>query len=192
MAAFFYTYNLFFFFAKRLFSEIQTFLYDCISKKLIMFNMTEKKYFKTILFVIGFLFLVTCFSLIFCIVKASSVDEAAKTSHVMSIVYLLFHLIIESAVFYYSFKAMTSGSTLIKVVMYSKDDIVNKKSKRNALIILIVSLIIALYFLVLLFPINIFLSFFSLALRYAIFNFFTLLATLSAFFYFYKKQPEDK
>jgi hypothetical protein len=154
--------------------------------------MTDKKYFKIILFAIGFLFAITVFSVIFCIVRAGTVEDTQHTSHIMSIGYLIFHMVMEAIIFYYAFKAMVNGSNLINAVMYVKDDIVNKKSKRNSLILFIVSAVAATYLLIVIFPVNIFLSFFSLGLKFALFNFFLLLGTVSLFFFCYKKEVETK
>ena len=151
--------------------------------------MTDKKYFKKMLFSIGGLFVITCFSVIFCIVNSNTVEEVQTTSHIMAIVYLVFQLLMEAVIFYYAFKAMTNESSLIKAVMYVKDGVINEKSKRNALIIFVVSSAISILFLVTLLPID-FLSFFSLGLRFALFNCALLLACVSLFFLCYRKNSE--
>ena len=151
--------------------------------------MTDKKYFKIMLFSIAGLFAITVFSIIFSIVNSNVVEEAQKTSHIMSIVYLVFQIAMEAVVFYYAFRAMIKGSTLIKPVMYVKDGIVNSKSKRNALITFIVSCNIAIFFLITLFPIEV-LSFFSLGLRFALLNCGLLLAVVSLFFFCYARKSE--
>ena len=154
--------------------------------------MTDKKYFKIVLFTVCLLFLTTSFSVVYCIVKASSVPETQNSSHIMSIVYLIFHLLMEAVAFYYSFKAMVNASSLMKAAMYVKDGQVNKKSRRNALIIMIISSLLAIYFFLTILPIDIFLSFFALGLRFALLNFFILVAVLSIFFFCYKNVPEEK
>ena len=140
-----------------------------------MFNMTDKKYFKIMLFSIAGLFALTVFSAIYCVIKTSSVEEIQRTSHIMSIVYLMFQLVMEGVAFYYAFRAMVKGSTLIKPIMYAKDNVVNPKSKRNALITL--------------FPIEV-LSFFSLGLRFALLNCGLLIAVVSLFFFCYARKKE--
>ena len=154
-----------------------------------MFNMTDKKYFKIMLFSIAGLFVLTVFSVIYCVIKTSSVEEIQRTSHIMSIVYLMLQLVMEGAAFYYAFRAMVKGSTFIKPIMYAKDNVVNPKSKRNALIILIVSFAIAIFFLITLFPIEA-LSFFSLGLRFALLNCGLLIAVVSLFFFCYTRKKE--
>ena len=154
-----------------------------------MFNMTDKKYFKIMLFSIAGLFALTVFSAIYCVIKTSSVEEIQRTSHIMSIVYLMFQLVMEGVAFYYAFRAMVKGSTLIKPIMYAKDNVVNPKSKRNALITLIVSFAIAIFFLITLFPIEV-LSFFSLGLRFALLNCGLLIAVVSLFFFCYARKKE--
>lgn len=154
-----------------------------------MFNMTDKKYFKIMLFSIAGLFALTVFSVIFCIINSSSVDDAQKTSHIMSMVYLVFQLIMEAIAFYYAFRAMVNGSTFIKPIMYAKDGVVNPKSKRNALITFVVSCDIAIFFLITLFPIEV-LSFFSLGLRFALFNCGLLIAVVALFFFCYVRKTE--
>lgn len=151
--------------------------------------MTDKKYFKKLLFSIGGLFVITCFSIIFCIINSNVVEEAQTTSHVMSVVYLVFQLLMEAIVFYYAFKAMVNGSSLIKAVMYVKDGVINQKSKRNALIIYVISSMISIFFLITLMPIN-FLSFFSLGLRFALLNCALLIAVVSLFFLCYRRNSE--
>lgn len=154
-----------------------------------MFNMTDKKYFKTMLFSIAGLFALTVFSVIFCVIKTGGVEEVQKTSHIMSIVYLVFQLVMEAVAFYYAFRAMVKGSSLIRPVMYVKDDIVNRKSKRNAFITFVISCNIAIFFLITLFPIEV-LSFFSLGLRFALLNCGLLIAVVSLFFFCYARKPE--
>ena len=154
-----------------------------------MFNMTDKKYFKIMLFNIAGLFVLTVFSVIYCVIKTSSVEEIQRTSHIMSIVYLMLQLVMEGAAFYYAFRAMVKGSTLIKPIMYAKDNVVNPKSKRNALITFIVSCDIAIFFLITLFPIEV-LSFFSLGLRFALLNCGLLIAVVSLFFFCYVRKRE--
>ena len=157
-----------------------------------MLNMTDKKYFKSMLFVVGLLFILTSFSIICCIVKSSTVSDAQNSSHIMSIVYMVLQLVMEAVVFYYAFKAMVNGSSLIKTVMYVKEDVINTKSKRNALIVFTISSALAAYMCVTLLPINIFLSFFALGLRFALANFFMLLAVVSIYFFCYVRKPEEK
>lgn len=150
--------------------------------------MNDKKYFRIVSFAIAVAFAFTCFSIIFCITNSSSVEEAQNSSHVMSIVYMIFHLFIEAVVFYYSFKAMVNGSSLIKNVMYVQDNVPNKKCKRNALIMFIVFSILFVYMGLIIFPINIFLSFFALGLKFALANFSLLVAIISLSFYLYPKE----
>lgn len=152
-----------------------------------MLNMTDKKYFKKMLFSIGGLFVITCFSIIYCIINASTVEDVQTTSHIMSIVYLFFQLIMEAIVFYYAFKAMVKESSLIKAVMYEKEGVINEKSKRNSLITYVISSAIAVFFLITLMPIN-FLSFFSLGLRFALLNCALLIAVVSLFFLCYRRK----
>lgn len=153
--------------------------------------MTDKKYFKKMLFSIGGLFAITCFSIIFCIVNSNTVEEAQTTSHIMSIVYLAFQLLMEAIVFYYAFKAMVKESSLIKAVMYVKDGVINNKSKRNALITYVVSSTIVVFFFITLMPIG-FLTFFSLGLRFALLNCALLIAVVSLFFFCYRRNSEVK
>ena len=153
--------------------------------------MTEKKYFKTMLFSIAILFAITCFSLIFCIVNKEMVEENQNTSHILSIVYMIFHLAMEGIVFYYAFKAMVNGSSLMKVVMYIKDDVVNKKSRRNALIVFVVFIVLAIYFLLTII-FDIFLSFFALGLRFALMNFSILVGVIALYFFCYRRKIEEK
>lgn len=156
-----------------------------------MIDMNDKKYFKSMLISVGALFVLTCFSIIYCILGAKNVPDEQNTSHVMSIVYMIFQLIMEAIVFYYAFKAMVNGSSLIKTVMYAKDDVPNKKCKRNALIILIISAIIAVYMGIIIFPVNIFLTFFVLGLKFALLNCFGLVAIVAVYFYCYPKSIEE-
>lgn len=153
-----------------------------------MIKMVEKKYFKKMLFIVGFAFAATCFSIIFCVIKANTVNESQSSSHVMSIVFMFLQLIMEAIVFYYSFKAMVNGSSLIKNVMLIEDGTPNVKCKRNALIFGIVSLILSIYMILVLIIPNIFLSFFALGLKFALANFLALVAIIAFYFYFYPKE----
>lgn len=153
--------------------------------------MEAKKYFKLMLVSIGALFFFTCFSIIYCIINSSSVAESQNSSHIMSVVYMIFHLLMEAIVFYYAFKAMVNGSSFIKMVMFEKDSIRNIKSRRNSLIFMLVSSIISIYLVIIIFPIDIFLSFFVIGLKFALLNFFLLVATIATFFYFFPKPKEN-
>ncbi len=154
--------------------------------------MTDKKYFRGMLIGIGCLFLITCFSIIFCLLKTDTVDASQTSSHIMSIVYMFFQLIMESIVFYYSFKAMINGSSLLKNAMYVKEGVVNKKSKRNALIVFVVGFDLAIYFLLTILPLDIFLSFFALGLKFALLNFFLLLGIVGLYFFCYPRNKEEE
>lgn len=156
-----------------------------------MLWMNDKKYFRGMLFSIGGLFAVTCFSIIYCILNSTSIQDDQTTSHVMSIVYMILQLGMEGLVFYYVFKAMVNGSSLIKIVMYSNDEFPNPKSKRNSLIFFIVSTIISIYMIVIIFPLDIFLSFFVLGLKFALLNFFSLVAIISIYFFCYKAERKE-
>ena len=151
--------------------------------------MTDKKYFKIMLFSIAGLFALTVFSVIYCIINTSGVEDVQKTSHIMSMVYLMFQLVMEAVAFYYAFRAMVKGSTFIKPIMYAKDNVVNPKSKRNALITFVVSCGITIFFLITLFPIEV-LSFFSLGLRFALLNCGLFIAVVSLFFFCYARKTE--
>ena len=137
------------------------------------------------------LFALTCFSIIYCILNASSVNGDQTSSHIMSIVYLIFHMVIEGVIFYYSFKAMAKESTLIKPIMLNNDGTPNKKCCRNALIIFGISFCIFAYMCVIVFPVDIFLSFFALGLKFALLNFFALIAMLAIFFFLFTKVKEE-
>ena len=153
--------------------------------------MTEKKYFKSMLFAVAILFVITCFSLIFCIVNKDMVEPSQNSSHILSIVYMVFQLGMEGIVFYYAFKAMVNGSSLMKVAMYIKDDVVNKKSRRNALIIFIVFIDLAIYFLLTII-FDIFLSFFALGLRFALMNCCALIGIIALYFFCYRRNVEEQ
>lgn len=153
--------------------------------------MKEKKFFRNMLICDGLLFALTCFSVIFCILNSSFVNDTQSSSHIMSIVYLVFHLVIEGVVFYYAFRGMVKGSTFIKPIMMNDNGTPNMKCCKNALIFFSISMCIFAYMCVIVFPVDIFLSFFALGLKFALLNFFALVAMVSIFFFCYTKIEEE-
>ena len=152
--------------------------------------MNEKRFFKIVLTIIAILFFFTCFSIIFCLLNSSTVNETQSSSHIMSIVYMFLHLLIEAAAFYYSFKALVNGSALFKAIMYDMNGNINKSGKIKALVTVCISSIISIYLVFTLFFDNLFLGFFALGLKFALLNFFILLSAIAVFFYTYKAEEK--
>lgn len=152
--------------------------------------MSNKRFFKIMLIVIGTLFFFTCFSIIFCLLNSSMISDTQSSSHIMSIVYMFLQLIIEAVSFYYSFKAMVNGSMLLKTVMYDANGNLNKKSKRNSLIVLCIFGTLSVYLSLIIFFENLFLGFFALGLKFALLNFSILMSALAVFFFAYRTEEK--
>ncbi len=85
---------------------------------------------------------------------------------------------------------MVKGSSLLKVVMYNDNGEPNKKSRRNSIIVICISSVIAIYSAIIVFFNDIFLGFFALGLKFALLNFFALLAVLGTFFLTYRLEEK--
>lgn len=146
----------------------------------------KSKYFLGLLILIIGLFVITAASVIYCILNGSSVAEEQTTEHIMAMVYMFLHLAVVAIFSFFAFKAYYIKSVLVSVFMTSEDGSKNIKARNRAIVLASIFGVLAIYFLILCFGADIFLSFFSLGLKFALMNFFLSIASISLYLVFYK------
>ena len=153
----------------------------------------RRLYFLGLLLILGVIFFVACFSIIYAVLNKDLVEEKQNIEHTLGFVYLFIHLIIVAVLFYLSFKAYLNGSAFIKVIMTNEREELNKKAIIRCAIIGGIFLIIGVYFVVLLCGVNSFLSFFALGVKLALANACLTVAVIASYLCFYRpKKVEEK
>ena len=146
----------------------------------------KSPYFFNLLIFYGIAFLITGFSLIYCVLNGSNIPEDQHIEHSLGFIYLILHFIIIAFFFFFTFKAYIGKSSLIQIIMTNEDGSKNKKSYRNAIIFTSIFGVILLYFLLLICGVKMPLIFFSLGLKFAILNLSLLISGTALFLVFYK------
>ena len=147
-----------------------------------------KKFFLSFLFVLGGLFLLAGFSLV-----RVFVFEFEKTSeNIISIVYLFLHLIVLAFAFYYAFRAYIYKPSLMNTVMIDEHGFVIKKSRRVAIIIATISLVLVAFSLAMIFGLNKVISFISPGTIYAFLNSGASVGITCVYFTIYPKVHKDE
>ncbi len=106
----------------------------------------RNKYFLYLSFVFIGLFVFSCFSIIYSVLKYNAVPESERAGNVLSMVALFLHLLIVAVGYYYSLKAYLYKSSLVAVVMVDDRGNKNPKAYRNALIVGCVFGVLGLFF----------------------------------------------
>lgn len=148
--------------------------------------MKKSKFFLGLTIALGLLFVLDCFSIIFCVKNGGSVDSSQKVEHILGFVYLFIHMLILVVVFYFSLKAYLQKSQLISIVMTNEDGTKNKKAMIRAIVFGSLAAIVGVYFALVTFGLNIPLSFFSLGLKTALMNVGISVCTVCVFLAAYK------
>ena len=132
---------------------------------------------------IGALFLIAGYS----IISVFIVNFNADSDTIVPVIYLFLHLIVLAFAFYYVFRAYVSKPVLMSVFMIDEYGNVIKKSKKVAMVLFILGLLLVGFNLAMLFGLNKIITIFSLGLQYAVLNTALTVGTGSIFFYIYPK-----
>ena len=140
-----------------------------------------KKYNLAFLCAIGILFVVASFS----IISVFVFNFDSSTENVISTIYLFLYLIALTFIFYNSFRSYLTKSQVMSVMMIDEHGFVIKKSKRNSLILAIVSFVFFVFSLALACGLNKIITIFSKGVIYAVLNTSLAILVISLFFHFY-------
>lgn len=147
---------------------------------------TKRAYFRNLTIGLSALFVLTCASIIYSVLNASSVSENQYTGHTLGFAYLFLHLILLAIMIYLSLKAFLKGSQFIEIIMSTEQGEKNKKAVVRAIIFAIIFGLIGMYFILISLGVNIFLNFFPLGIKLAIANLSIFITTISLFLVFYQ------
>ena len=148
------------------------------------------KYFLYFAILIASLFAFGIFSVLYCVLNSSAIPEAKKIEHTMSFVYLIIHLCVLGAVFYFTLKAYFLKPMIVSVIMTYDKGGKNPKSYRNSMIFAVIFGLAGIYFALNAFNALTIMKFFSLGLNITLTNVFISVSLVALYLFFYK--PVEK
>ena len=151
---------------------------------------TKSKYFLGLIILTITLFVFCCFSIIFNVLKLSSLPEEKRTENFMAFAYLFVHLIIVSAMIIFAVRSYAIKDQILSVFMTLENGQKNPKAYRNCLVFSIIFGILGIFFFLNSFGILHVMKFFSLGLNLALTNVGFTVSAVTLYMYFYK--PEVK
>ena len=151
---------------------------------------TKSKYFLGLIILTIALFVFCCFSIIFDVIKLSTLPEEKRTENFMAFAYLFIHLIIVSAMIVFAVRSYAIKDQILSVFMTLENGQKNPKSYRNSLIFSIIFGIFGIFFFLNSFGILHVMKFFSLGLNLALTNVGFTVSAVTLYMYFYK--PDEK
>ena len=151
---------------------------------------TKSKYFLGLIILTITLFIFCCFSIIFNVLKLSSLPEEKRTENFMAFAYLFIHLIIVSAMIIFAVRSYAIKDQILSVFMTLENGQKNPKAYRNCLVFSIIFGILGVFFFLNSFGILHVMKFFSLGLNLALTNVGFTVFAVTLYMYFYK--PEVK
>ena len=151
---------------------------------------TKSKYFLGLIILTITLFVFCCFSIIFNVLKLSSLPEEKRTENFMAFAYLFIHLIIISAMIIFAVRSYAIKDQILSVFMTLENGQKNPKAYRNCLVFSIIFGILGVFFFLNSFGILHVMKFFSLGLNLALTNVGFTVSVVTLYMYFYK--PEVK
>ena len=151
---------------------------------------TKSKYFLGLIILTITLFVFCCFSIIFNVLKLSSLPEEKRTENFMAFAYLFVHLIIVSAMIIFAVRSYAIKDQILSVFMTLENGQKNPKAYRNCLVFSIIFGILGVFFFLNSFGILHVMKFFSLGLNLALTNVGFTVFAVTLYMYFYK--PEVK
>ena len=151
---------------------------------------TKSKYFLGLIILTITLFVFCCFSIIFNVLKLSSLPEEKRTENFMAFAYLFIHLIIVSAMIIFAVRSYAIKDQILSVFMTLENGQKNPKAYRNCLVFSIIFGILGIFFFLNSFGILHVMKFFSLGLNLALTNVGFTVFAVTLYMYFYK--PEVK
>ena len=152
---------------------------------------TKSKYFLGLIILTIALFVFCCFSIIFDVIKLSTLPEEKRTENFMAFAYLFIHLIIVSAMIVFAVRSYAIKDQILSVFMTLENGQKNPKSYRNSLIFSIIFGILGIFFFLNSFGILHVMKFFSLGLNLALTNVGFTVSVMTLYMYFYKPQPKN-
>jgi len=126
----------------------------------------EKKLFLSLATCLALLFILTVVSIVFVFV----IDFQNTSENIMATVYLFIHSLIVAVAFYYAVKAYLQKSQLMAIFMIDESGKPIKKSRIVCIVFTALSFIVAIYFTLLVFGVNIPLQNFANGLKHTLMN----------------------
>ena len=151
---------------------------------------TKNKYFLGLIIITIFLFLFCCFTIIFNVIKMPSIPEGKRAESFMAFIYLFIHLIIVSALIFFSLKSYLVKDQILSVFMTLENGRKNPNAYRNCMVFSVIFGILGIFFFLNSFGILHVMKFFSLGLNLALTNVGFTVSSVTLYMYFYK--PEEK
>ncbi len=153
---------------------------------------TKNKYFLGLIILSVALFLFCCFTIIFDVLKLSTLPEEKRTENFMAFAYLFIHLIIVSAVIIFAVRSYAIKDQILSVFMTLENGQKNFKAYRNSLIFSIIFGILGIFFFLNSFGIIHVMKFFSLGLNLALTNVGFSVSAITLYMYFYKPTLKEE
>ena len=152
---------------------------------------TKSKYFLGLIILTIALFVFCCFSIIFNVLKLSSLPDEKRTENFMAFAYLFIHLIIVSAMIIFAVRSYAIKDQILSVFMTLENGQKNPKAYRNCMVFSIIFGILGIFFFLNSFGILHVMKFFSLGLNLALTNVGFTVSAVTLYMYFYKPQPKN-
>ena len=152
---------------------------------------TKNKYFLGLIIIGIVLFLFCAFTIIFDVLKLSSLPEEKRTENFMAFAYLFIHLIIVSVVIIFAVRSYAIKDQILSVFMTLENGQKNPKAYRNSIIFSIIFGILGIFFFLNSFGIINVMKFFSLGLNLALTNAGLSVSAVTLYMYFYKPLNKD-
>ena len=152
---------------------------------------TKSKYFLGLIILTIALFVFCCFSIIFDVIKLSTLPEEKRTENFMAFAYLFIHLIIVSAMIVFAVRSYAIKDQILSVFMTLENGQKNPKSYRNSLIFSIIFGILGIFFFLNSFGILHVMKFFSLGLNLALTNVGFTVSAVTLYMYFYTPPKKE-
>ena len=152
----------------------------------------KSKYYLGLIILLACLFLLACFSVIYCSIKGPQTQESKQVEYIMAFAYLFIHILLILGAAFFTIKAYVIRPAILPVIMTLPDGSKNKKSYRNCLIFSIIFGILGIYFLLESFKIIIVIKIFSLALNIVLMNVGFSIMSIALYLYFFKPVEKKK
>lgn len=147
---------------------------------------TKNNYFLGLIIITLVLFVFCCFTIIFDVLKLSTLPEEKRTENYMAFAYLFFHLIIVGVIVVFAVRSYAIKDQILSVFMTLENGQKNPRAYRNSLIFSIIFGILGIFFFLNSFGIIHVMKFFSLGLNLALTNMGFTVSAITLYMYFYK------
>lgn len=147
---------------------------------------TKNKYFLGLIIVSIALFVFCCFTIIFDVLKLSTLPEEKRTENFMAFAYLFIHLIIVGVIVIFAVRSYAIKDQILSVFMTLENGQKNPRAYRNSLIFSIIFGILGIFFFLNSFGIINVMKFFSLGLNLSLTNMGFSVSAITLYMYFYK------